>query len=103
MHWIVSNLGENVYFPEFLIGMTMSLIVTMGWVYATTGSSWLSLAWTLAAALLLQTGYFIAILIMVFGRRILLARSPSSLSSRTDSQITSGKVPCSRAGPDLER
>ncbi|WP_368860639.1 exopolysaccharide production repressor protein [Mesorhizobium sp. GbtcB19] len=75
----------------------------MGWVYAATLSPWLSLAWTLAAALLLQTGYFIAILIMVFGRRILQVHSPFSPSSRTDRQITSGKLPRSRARPDLER
>ncbi|RWM28259.1 MAG: hypothetical protein E5Y01_02605 [Mesorhizobium sp.] len=91
-----------MYFPRFLIGMTASLVVTMGWVYAVTGSPWLSLAWTLAAALLLQAGYFIAILIMVFGRRILQAYSPFSLSSRTDRQITSGKVPRSRVRSDLE-
>ena len=100
---IVSNLGENVYFPRFLIGMTASLVVTMGWIYAATGSPWLSLAWTLAAALLLQTGYFIAVLIMVFGRRILQAHRPFSPSSRTNRQITSGKHPRRRAGADLER
>ncbi|CDX40933.1 conserved exported hypothetical protein [Mesorhizobium plurifarium] len=47
-----------MYFPQFLVGMVATLIAVAAWVFAATGSVWLAGGWTVAAALLLQVGYF---------------------------------------------
>jgi exopolysaccharide production repressor protein len=57
-----------MYFPQFLVGMSVTLCAIMGWIYATTGSLWQSLGWTFVAALLLQAGYFIAVLFLIYSR-----------------------------------
>ncbi|TIT72277.1 MAG: hypothetical protein E5W60_05625, partial [Mesorhizobium sp.] len=51
-----------MYFPQFLVGMSVTLLVVLGWTYAETGSLWQSLGWAFVAALLLQVGYFVAVL-----------------------------------------
>jgi exopolysaccharide production repressor protein len=57
-----------MYFPQFLVGMAAALLAIMGWIYADTGSLWQSLGWTFVAALLLQAGYFIVVLFLIYGR-----------------------------------
>ncbi|RWA72353.1 MAG: hypothetical protein EOQ30_34860 [Mesorhizobium sp.] len=54
-----------MYFPQFLVGMTATLLVVLGWTYASTGSVWASLGWTFLAAVVLQAGYFVAVLWLV--------------------------------------
>ncbi|CDX20793.1 conserved exported hypothetical protein [Mesorhizobium sp. ORS 3324] len=56
-----------MYFPQFLVGMTATLLVVLGWTYASTGSVWQSLGWTFLAAVVLQAGYFVAVLWLVQG------------------------------------
>ncbi|TJW87876.1 MAG: hypothetical protein E5V92_07780, partial [Mesorhizobium sp.] len=51
-----------MYFPQFLVGMTATLLVLLGWTYASTGSVWESLGWTFLAGVVLQAGYFVAVL-----------------------------------------
>lgn len=58
----------QMYFPQFLVGMTATLLVILGWTYATTGSAWASLGWTFLAAAVLQAGYFVAVLWLVFAQ-----------------------------------
>ncbi|MDX8502775.1 MULTISPECIES: exopolysaccharide production repressor protein [Mesorhizobium] len=45
--------------------MTATLLVVLGWTYASTGSVWASLGWTFLAAVVLQAGYFVAVLWLV--------------------------------------
>ncbi|RRH94842.1 hypothetical protein EH240_26305 [Mesorhizobium tamadayense] len=56
-----------MYFPQFLVGMTATLLVVLGWTYASTGSVWESLGWTFLAGVALQAGYFVAVLWLVHG------------------------------------
>ena len=56
-----------MYFPQFLVGMTVTLLVILGWTYASTGSIWMSLGWTFLAGVVLQAGYFAAVLWLVHG------------------------------------
>lgn len=55
----------QMYFPQFLVGMTATLLVVLGWTYASTGSVWESLGWTFLAGVVLQAGYFVAVLWLV--------------------------------------
>lgn len=54
-----------MYFPQFLVGMIATLLVVLGWTYASTGSIWQSLGWTFLAGVTLQAGYFAAVLWLV--------------------------------------
>ncbi|MET3597476.1 hypothetical protein ABID26_006901 [Mesorhizobium shonense] len=54
-----------MYFPQFIVGMTATLLVVLGWTYASTGSVWESLGWTFLAGAFLQAGYFVAVLWLV--------------------------------------
>ncbi|MDX8470360.1 hypothetical protein RFM26_32365 [Mesorhizobium sp. VK23B] len=58
-----------MYFPQFLIGMLMASSVVGTWAYAATGSIWMSVAWTLITAVLLQVGYLGIVFRLIYGRR----------------------------------
>ena len=45
--------------------MIATLLVILGWTYASTGSIWASLGWTVLAAVLLQAGYFVVVMVLV--------------------------------------
>lgn len=52
-------------FPRFLVGMISALLVFAVWSYVASGSLGATLWQTLVCAVLLQVGYFIAVLFMV--------------------------------------
>ncbi|PBC02939.1 hypothetical protein CK220_17130 [Mesorhizobium sp. WSM3860] len=58
-----------MYFPQFLVGMLITSSVVGTWAYEATGSVWMSIAWSLLAALLLQVGYLGIVFRLVYGRR----------------------------------
>ncbi len=58
-----------MYFPQFLVGMAATLLVVLGWTYASTGSMLAALGWTFLAGVVLQAGYFVAVLWLVHGER----------------------------------
>ncbi|WP_192384724.1 exopolysaccharide production repressor protein [Mesorhizobium silamurunense] len=58
-----------MYFPQFLVGMLMASSVVGTWAYAATGSIWMSIAWTLIAAVLLQVGYLGFVFRLLYGQR----------------------------------
>ena len=60
--------------------MSATLCAIMGWIYTSTGSFWQSLGWTFVAALLLQAGYFIAVLFLIYGRASRKAEVDSSVA-----------------------
>ncbi|RUU06494.1 hypothetical protein EOD23_13545 [Mesorhizobium sp. USDA-HM6] len=59
-----------MYFPQFLVGMMATLLVLLGWTYASTGSIWASLGWTFLAGVVLQAGYFVAVLWLVHAESV---------------------------------
>jgi len=64
--WSRRSVGQ-MYFPQFLVGMAATLLVILGWTFASTGSVWAALGWTVLAAVILQAGYFAAVLWLVHG------------------------------------
>ncbi|TIS71356.1 MAG: hypothetical protein E5X00_24220, partial [Mesorhizobium sp.] len=56
-----------MYFPQFLVGMLITSTVVGTWAYEATGSVWMSIAWSLLAALLLQVGYLAIVFRLVYG------------------------------------
>ena len=81
-----------MYFPQFLVGMTATLLAVLGWTFASTGSIWESLGWTFLAGVVLQAGYFVAVLWLVHGE--------SRVTDETKADATS--APAELPGP-LER
>lgn len=77
----------QMYFPQFLVGMTATLLVVLGWTYASTGSMLESLGWTFLAGVVLQAGYFVAVLWLVHGER------PATEETKADTAPTPAKHP----------
>jgi len=67
-----------MYFPQFLVGMTATLLVVLGWTYASTGSIWESLGWTFLAGVVLQAGYFAAVLWLVHAENRVMDESKAT-------------------------
>lgn len=62
--WSGRSVGQ-MYFPQFLVGMVATLLVILGWTFMSTGSVWVAIGWTFLAAVVLQAGYFVAVLWLV--------------------------------------
>ena len=62
--WSRRSVGQ-MYFPQFLVGMIATLLVILGWTYTSTGSILAAIGWTVLAAVVLQAGYFAAVLLLV--------------------------------------
>jgi exopolysaccharide production repressor protein len=54
-------------FPLFLRGMLIALTAFAITTYIVTQSAWTTFVWTLVCALLIQIGYFVTVLILVWG------------------------------------
>ncbi|WP_329605584.1 exopolysaccharide production repressor protein [Rhizobium alarense] len=62
-----SNMRESVaYAPRFLVSMAFALVAFAVVSYLSTGSVWTTVVWTLACAVLIQVGYFLALLVLVW-------------------------------------
>jgi exopolysaccharide production repressor protein len=57
-----------MYFPHFLVGMFIALGIIAIWIYTATGSVWSAVAWTLISAIVVQVGYFLILLLLIFRR-----------------------------------
>lgn len=55
-------------FPLFLRGMLFALVAFAITTYFLTKSFWLTLLWTVICAVIIQVGYFAAVLLMVWGQ-----------------------------------
>jgi len=70
-----------MYFPQFLVGMTATLLVVLGWTFVSTGSMWEALGWTFLAGVVLQAGYFVAVLWLVHGESRVTDESKADTAS----------------------
>jgi hypothetical protein len=77
-----------MYFPQFLVGMAATLLVILGWTFASTGSIWAALGWTVLAAVVLQAGYFVAVLWLVHGETRVTDEAESN-----DGSVSPAKMP----------
>jgi ABC-type transport system involved in cytochrome bd biosynthesis fused ATPase/permease subunit len=57
-----------MYFGQFLVGMSATTVIVAGWTYMATGSFWEALAWTIAVLVVLQVGYFVLVVRLIFNR-----------------------------------
>jgi exopolysaccharide production repressor protein len=55
-----------MYFPQFLIGMSATSAVVAIWAYMATGSFWNALAWTILTLIVLQVGYFVLVVRLIY-------------------------------------
>lgn len=55
-----------MYFGQFLVGMSATSIIVAVWTYIATGSFWQALAWTIAALLVLQVGYVVLVVRLIY-------------------------------------
>ncbi|UCI06417.1 exopolysaccharide production repressor protein [Mesorhizobium sp. B1-1-8] len=77
----------QMYFPQFLVGMTATLLVILGWTYASTGSLGQSLGWTFLAGVILQAGYFAAVLWLI------RSQGRATDEAKADSGVAPAKLP----------
>ncbi len=85
--WSRRSVGQ-MYFPQFLVGMVVTLLVILGWTLMSTGSIWTALGWTVLAAVVLQAGYFAAVLWLVHGETRVIDEAKSN-----DSAASPAKMP----------
>lgn len=57
-----------MYFGQFLVGMSATTIVVAVWTYLATGSFWKALAWTVATLVIVQAGYFVLVMRLIYRR-----------------------------------
>jgi len=57
-----------MYFGQFLVGMSATSVIVAVWTYMATGSFWEALAWTIAVLVVLQAGYFVLVVRLIFIR-----------------------------------
>ena len=58
-----------MYFPQFLIAMVTTSGALAAWTYGETGSVWSAVGWAMLALVLLQVGYFLLVLGLIYGSR----------------------------------
>jgi ABC-type transport system involved in cytochrome bd biosynthesis fused ATPase/permease subunit len=57
-----------MYFGQFLVGMSATTVIVAVWTYMATGSFWEAFAWTIAVLVVLQVGYFVLVIRLIFNR-----------------------------------
>ncbi|TJV41695.1 MAG: hypothetical protein E5Y02_17400 [Mesorhizobium sp.] len=57
-----------MYFGHFLVGMSVTTVFIAVWTYLATGSFWEALAWTVVTLLVLQVGYFMLVVRLIYKR-----------------------------------
>jgi exopolysaccharide production repressor protein len=55
-----------MYFPRFLVGAGVTVLIVGGWIYHVTGSIWQAMGWAVFAAIILQVGYFIIVALLIY-------------------------------------
>jgi len=67
--------------------MAATLLVILGWTFASTGSIWAALGWTFLAAVILQAGYFAVVLWLVHGETRVTDEATSSDGSAAPAKL----------------
>jgi exopolysaccharide production repressor protein len=57
-----------MYFQQFLVGICTTSALMALWTYLATGSFWKALAWTILTLIVLQAGYLVLVVRLVFKR-----------------------------------
>ena len=72
---------RDMYFPQFLVGMSATTIGVAIWAYLETGSIWATLGWSALTLVVLQAGYFGLVMRLIFRR----SSEPKDARPATDS------------------
>ena len=59
---------EQLYFPQFLVGMFATSFVVAIWTGIATGSGWMALGWAALTLVVLQVGYIVVIVYLIYNR-----------------------------------
>lgn len=62
------RLWASMYLGQFLIGMSATTVIVAVWTYMATGSFWKALGWTIAVLIVLQAGYFVLVMRLIYSR-----------------------------------
>ncbi|WP_376703802.1 exopolysaccharide production repressor protein [Mesorhizobium sp. ISC25] len=54
-------------FPQFLVGLTTTSSIVAISTYFATGSIWKTLAWTILTLIVMQVGYFLFVVRLIYG------------------------------------
>ncbi|TPI44443.1 hypothetical protein FJ414_01625 [Mesorhizobium sp. B3-1-6] len=76
----------GMYFPQFLTGMVVTSGALAARAYGATGSLWIAAVWAILTLVLLQVGYFVLVLGIVYGSRD-SGRASDAGSSQTASRV----------------
>jgi exopolysaccharide production repressor protein len=57
-----------MYFGQFLVGMSATAVIVAVWTYMATSSFWEAFAWTIVTLLVVQVGYFVLVVMLIFRR-----------------------------------
>jgi len=57
-----------MYFPQFLVGMFATSFVVAIWTGIATGSGWMALGWAALTLVVLQVGYIVVIVYLIYNR-----------------------------------
>ncbi|PTE06783.1 exopolysaccharide production repressor protein [Mesorhizobium helmanticense] len=87
-----------MYFPQFLVGMVVTVCVIGAWTYEATGSVRIAVAWTALTAVLLQVGYFALFVRLVFRRN-----PAADAKARTNPQTTAMQSSPEGSEPKIEQ
>ncbi|BAB49312.1 hypothetical protein CK231_18795 [Mesorhizobium loti] len=74
------GLERDMYFPQFLVGMSATTIGVAIWACLETGSIWATLGWSVLTLVILQVGYVGLVVHLVFMR----SSEPSDARSAAD-------------------
>ncbi len=85
-----------MYFPRFLVGATITLLVVVIWVYHTTDSIWRTVGWAMLIATILQIGYFAAVVLLIY---LDVSKPAETIDSSTGDET--GSLPIRRDGISL--
>ncbi|ESZ03518.1 hypothetical protein X737_37530 [Mesorhizobium sp. L48C026A00] len=71
-------------FPQFLVGMTAAAFVVALSTFLATGSIWKALGWTVLTLIVLQLGYFLSVVRLIYSaeRKTHSDRDPRVLDRR---------------------
>ena len=58
----------TMYFGQFLVGMSATAVIVAVWTYMATGSFWEAFAWTIVTLLVVQVGYFVLVMRLIYRR-----------------------------------
>ncbi|AZO41783.1 MULTISPECIES: exopolysaccharide production repressor protein [unclassified Mesorhizobium] len=81
-----------MYLPQFVVGMFVTSAIVAVWTYAVTGSVWTALGWAIIDLVVLQVGYFVFVIRLVYKGATADAEPDSASLSHVSPPQRDGKL-----------